>query len=226
MLEALREARGSLALAELAAQLELPKATTHRLLANLIDCDWVEADGRGRYRLGSGLLRLALGVLSEEPVVKAARPHLESAVAKLGETFFVVVARAGRLRVLDKVEGTGMLRAAPEVGSEVPAASTASGRLYAALAPEMLNSNSAELRSLKTSDAVARVRKAGFEVNHGEWIDGLGVVAAPVIVNGRLHGCITCALPAQSLTDKKTKQVVAATKAAARATAATLGDNS
>ncbi len=33
---------------------------------------------------------------------------------------FLIGARAGKLVVLDKVEGTGFLRAAPSVGTEVP----------------------------------------------------------------------------------------------------------
>ena len=37
-----------------------------------------------------------------------------------------------------KVEGTGMLRVAPDVGAEVPVDVTASGRLYLGFAPELL----------------------------------------------------------------------------------------
>jgi IclR family acetate operon transcriptional repressor len=226
VLETLRQAPSALALADVADTLSMPKATVHRLLSNLMACEWVEADGRGHYRLGSGLLRLGLGVLGQEPVVRAARPHLENGAATLGETFFVVVARAGRLRVLDKVEGTGILRVAPEVGSEVPIESTASGRLYMAHAPELLNIDAKVTKLRAKTAATAKTRKLGFDVSHGEWIDGLGVVAAPVLVRDRLHGCIACALPVQVLDTKKTQQVVSATKAAALATAQALGEQS
>ncbi len=86
-------------------------------------------------------MRLGLGALALDPVVRACQVELELAARELGETFFLVKARGGRLLVLSKVEGTGMLRVAPDVGSEVPVEVTASGRLYMAFAPELLAGN-------------------------------------------------------------------------------------
>ena len=105
--------------------LGLPKSSAHRLLTALSRRGLVEQDGRGRYRPGIGLVALGLGALEREPVVVAARPVLEQEAGALGETFFLVAARAGRLVVLDKAEGNGFLRAAPRVGSSVPVHATA-----------------------------------------------------------------------------------------------------
>ena len=69
----------------------------------------------------------------------AARPVLESEAAAIGETVFLVAARANKLVVLDKVEGTGFLRAAPQVGSEVPIHATAVGKLFLAFAEGSLS---------------------------------------------------------------------------------------
>ncbi|WP_437288335.1 MULTISPECIES: IclR family transcriptional regulator [unclassified Sorangium] len=191
-LEALRESGGSASLAELAARLGMPKATLHRLLASLAAHALVEQDGEGRYRLGVGLIRLGLGAQGLDPVARVARPELERAARAFGETFFLVAARAGRLVVLDKAEGTGLLRAAPTVGAEVPVDVTASGRLYLALAPELVGAPAA-------GPAAQRAARRGYDVNEGEWIDGLTVIAAPVLARGSLHGCIACAAAAQSL---------------------------
>ena len=109
--------------------LGLPKSSTHRLLAGLGRRGLVERDSRGRYRTGFALVALGLGALAREPVVAAARPVLESGADELGETVFLVGARAGRLLVLDKAEGSGFLRAAPRVGAEVPVHATAVGKL-------------------------------------------------------------------------------------------------
>ena len=127
VLEVLHRARGALALAELARELAIPKPTAHRLLASLLVAALVEQQADGRYALGVGLVRLGLGALALDPVVRASELELERAARELGETFFLVKARAGRLVVLSKVEGTGMLRVAPDVGSEVPVEVTASG---------------------------------------------------------------------------------------------------
>ena len=123
---------------ELGRALELPKSTAHRLLASLARRGLVEQDARGRYQPGIALLALGLGVLEREPLVAAARALVERAAEELGETIFLSSARAGRLYVLDKQEGTGFLRAAPRIGAEIPAHATAIGKLYLAYAPESL----------------------------------------------------------------------------------------
>ncbi|WP_433932753.1 IclR family transcriptional regulator [Sorangium cellulosum] len=214
-LEALRESGGSASLAELAARLGMPKATLHRLLASLAAHALVEQDGEGRYRLGVGLIRLGLGAQGLDPVARVARPELERAARAFGETFFLVAARAGRLVVLDKAEGTGLLRAAPTVGAEVPVDVTASGRLYLAHAPELVGAPAA-------GPAAQRAARRGYDVNEGEWIDGLTVIAAPVLARGSLHGCIACAAAAQSLRGDRHEAAVRHTREVAERVARAL----
>ena len=116
--------------------LGLPKSSAHRLLTTLGRRGLVERDDRGRYRPGIGLVALGLGALASEPIVVAARPVLDDAVGAVGETFFLVGARAGTLVVLAKAEGTGFLRAAPQLGASVPVHATAVGKLFLAHAPD------------------------------------------------------------------------------------------
>ena len=121
--------------------LGIPKSSAHRVLQSLAGRGLVERDARGHYRPGFGLLVLGLGVQDREPVVAAARPLLEAEARDFGETLFLVVARGGELIVLDKVEGTGFLRAAPQVGSSVPIHATAVGKLYLAFGAAALASH-------------------------------------------------------------------------------------
>lgn len=214
VLEVLHQARAPLALAELARSLSIPKPTTHRLLASLLNAALVEQQADGRYALGVGLVRLGLGALALDPVVRACELELERAARELGETFFLVKARAGRLVVLSKVEGTGMLRVAPDVGSEVPVEVTASGRLYMALAPELLAGNPGTERV--SAAAVKRARARGYDVNEAEWLPGLTVVAAPILLHGQLLGCVTCAGPAVRLNASHLKAAVDTTRAVAQ----------
>jgi DNA-binding IclR family transcriptional regulator len=190
VLEALSRAGGPMSLAELAKAMALPKPTLHRLLASLQAHELVEQDGEARYALGIGLVRLGLGAQSVDPFVRVARPELERAARAFGETFFLVGARAGKLVVLDKAEGTGLLRAAPSVGAEVPVELTASGRLFLGLEPGALK----DVRSLNVSQrAIQKAVARGYDVNRGEWLAGLSVVAAPVSARGRLYGTVACA---------------------------------
>jgi IclR family transcriptional regulator, acetate operon repressor len=185
--------------------LGLPKSSTHRLLRALTRRNLVEQDERGRYRPGIGLLALGLGALEREPVAVAARPVLEEEARSLGDTCFLVVARAGELVVLDKAEGTGMLRAAPRVGSIVPVHATSVGKLYLGFCPEALRPapTRAERFTSRTctdpaalADQANRARALGWAHNDEEWVDGLSVVAAPVLLEGRMVAALAVAAPA------------------------------
>ncbi|MDH3518895.1 MAG: IclR family transcriptional regulator [Myxococcales bacterium] len=172
--------------------LGLPKSSAHRLLASLCSRGLVERDERGRYRTGMGLVALGLGALEREPIVVAARPVLEAEAQALGETVFLVGARAGSLVVLDKAEGTGFLRAAPRVGSAVPVDCTAVGKLFLAFDPHSLGAPDLP-RPL--ARAVERARALGHAENRDEWIPGLSVVAAPVLSGGRMPAALAVAIP-------------------------------
>ncbi len=217
---------------EIGRALGLPKSSAHRLLAALRRHELVEQDESGRYRPGSGLIGLALGVLDREPLVAAAHLLLEQQAAALGETFFLVAARAGRLLVLDKVEGTGLLRASPRVGSAVPLHASAVGKLYLAHAPEevalpaRLERFTAHTlfsrRRLMAEVAAARV--AGYALSRGEWIEGLSVIAAPVFDGAQLRGTLCVALATAKKLDER--MLVARVKQAAGALGARLGGES
>lgn len=221
VLAVLHQARAPLALAELSRALGIPKPTTHRLLASLLVAALVEQHADGRYALGMGLVRLGLGALAQDPLVRACELELERAAHDLGETFFLVKARAGRLVVLSKVEGTGMLRVAPDVGAEVPVDVTASGRLYYGLAPQLLAGNPTT-RGISAA-AVKRAVDRGYDVNDAEWLPGLTVVAAPIFLHRELQGCVTCAGPAVRLKGAGLKKAISATCGVAERVSRSLG---
>ena len=213
--------------------LGLPKSSAHRLLTALSRRGLVEQDGRGRYGPGIGLVALGLGALEREPVVAAARPVLEQEADALGETFFLVGSRAGRLVVLDKAEGSGFLRAAPRVGSSVPVHATASGKLFLAFAPELVAPPPEALerftpRTFADAAALARevaqARRRGWAMNREEWIPGLSVLAAPIRVaaGARLAAVVAVAAPAPRMRSLGETEVAKRTLAAAARIAARL----
>jgi len=187
--------------------LGLSKSSTHRLLTALSRRGLVEKDERGRYRPGIGLVALGVGALDREPIAAAARPVLEAEAHALGETVFLVAARAGRIIVLDKSEGEGFLRAAPRVGSTVPVHATAVGKLYLAFGDGSIDLAAGDLARFSNETitersaldrAVARAAKRGFAENSDEWIPGLSVVAAPVIATAparRMLAALAVAAP-------------------------------
>ncbi len=227
-LNAASSARGVTAIA---AALGLPKSSVHRLLATLGRRGLVEQDEQGRYRPGIGLVALGLGALEREPVVVAGRPVLEHEAEALGETFFLVGQRAHEIVVLDKVEGTGFLRAAPRVGSTVPVHATAVGKLFLAFASGDVAFPAGALEAFtpKTAVDVGALRAAVAETklrrwasNRDEWIPGLSVLAAPVLSGERMLCAVALAMPSQRLEEFGEEALARRVVAAGRRIAARL----
>lgn len=180
--------------------LGMPKSSTHRLLSALARRGLVERQPGGLYQPGIGLVALGFGVLDRDALVVASLPVLEAFADRVGETFFLVGAKARRLLVLAKAEGTGFLRAAPRVGSRVPVHATAAGKLYLAFAPaEVVDEPRVAFtpRTLRTPDALRAeaelARTRGWAANRDEWVAGMSVLAAPVMVAGRMLGAVALA---------------------------------
>jgi IclR family transcriptional regulator, acetate operon repressor len=195
-------APGRVGVTELARAVGLPKSTAHRLLEVLRQRGMLEKDGRGRYGTGAELLRMGLRALEGDPLLGAVRPALEELAIHAGETAFLVAARGGRLLVLDRVEGAGMLRATPPLGSEVPVHATAAGRLYLALKPAAVALPVGRLAAFTArtptsrSGLTAAARRAaarGWDANVDEWIVGMTVVSAPIVAHATLHGVLAVA---------------------------------
>jgi DNA-binding IclR family transcriptional regulator len=207
--------RRACGVSEIGRALGLPRSTTHRLLAALGSRGLVERQtgGGGAYRPGIALVALGLGVLQTEPVVAAARPVLEAEAHACGETLFLAGARAGRLVVLDKAEGSAFLRASPRVGEAVPAAKTAVGKLHLALAPGLLRERAPSGPGFERE--LAAVRRHGWAANRDEWITGLTGVAAPVWLGDELAGAIAIAGASARIRTAPRSSFVARVRAAA-----------
>lgn len=217
-------------LAALARRANLPKSTVHRLAGQLEAHALVERSDGG-YLLGPACLRLARGRVASDSLVAAAESTVVELSRSLGETLFLVAARHGELVVLHKHEGSGLLRASPDLGSKVPVHATAAGRLYLAFAEDQVGKPRGRLagfteRTPTDRDELERrvefARERGFDANVGEWIEGLAVLGAAIRTSdGTMHGVLTLALTEhrfQSLgeTNLAARLMTAATAIAAR----------
>ncbi len=219
----------------------LPKSSAHRLLQALARRGLVERDERGRYRPGFALIALGLGALEGDPLVALARPVLEGAARDLGETVFLCGARGGAPMVLDKAEGSGFLRAAPQIGTRVPVHATAVGRLFLAFAPGDVAVGPEPFEAFapttprsaaELQPRVAAARARGLAENRGDWIAGLWVLAAPILEGGAhtaaasMRGAVAVAAPESRMAAMAPSRAGERIQAAAAAIAARLGGSS
>ena len=204
----LHDAGSAVGVSALGRELDLPKSSVHRLLGAMARKGIVDRDERSRYRPGTGLLALGLGVLDREPIVVCARAVLPEFVEEIGETMFLVGHRARKLIVLDKCEGRGLLRATPTIGSEVPVHCTGAGALFMAHAPDEFSpaAVAAEVQSASVDPAYLQSRAddalaQGWSENFELWQPGLAVLAAPIIVRQQLRAVVALAASAPRLTN-------------------------
>lgn len=207
--------------------LDMPKSSVHRLLSAMARKGIVERDERARYRPGTGLLALGLGVLDREPVVVCARSVLPEFVEEIGETMFLVGRRARKLIVLDKYEGRGLLRVSPTIGSEVPVHCTGAGALFMAHAPDEFSpatvAAAAQGGAVEPAYLQARASAAlaqGWSANFELWQPGLAVLAAPVIVRRQIRAVVALAASAPRLAELGGEVLAPRVVAAARRIAA------
>lgn len=222
----LHESNAAVGVSALGRALDMPKSSVHRLLSALARKGMVERDERAKYRPGTGLLALGLGVLDRDPLVSCARAVLPGFVDEIGETMFLVGHRGTSLVVLEKCEGTGLLRVSPRVGSEVPVHCTGAGALYMAHRPEDFGperiahdaGSSVDIAFLRARAAAAS--RQGWSSNLELWQPGLSVLVAPVSVRSELRAVVALAAATHRLAElggeALAPRVVAAADAIAR----------
>ncbi len=193
---------GESGVTEIAEVLAVHKSTAFRLVATLEQHDLVEqVEGRGKYRLGVGLLRLAGATSARLDVVQEARPLCKQLAAATGETVNLATLSGHSALYLDQVAGPSALQPHNWVGQHIPLHATSNGKVLMAWLPpseldELLGSLPAFTGLTITSKARLRreletAREQGYAVAVDELEVGLTAIAAPV---RNAHGDVICSM--------------------------------
>ncbi len=197
VLLALEEASDGKGVSELARELDLPKSAVHRLLVTFQAHGFVQQEAHSRhYCLGPTLARLGLRAAEQYVPREVARPYLEALAQEMGETVFLGVLAQHGVLIVDKVEHGHVLRVAPDLGTLLPLAQTALGKVLLAFCPPaeqeaLLAASPTDARRPGLPARLRAIAQQGYAVAAGEWMPDLSCVAAP-IRNG--HGHVIAAL--------------------------------
>ncbi|MDI9914070.1 helix-turn-helix domain-containing protein [Rhodococcus sp. IEGM 1379] len=171
-----------LGLEELALRTGIPRSTTHRILVEMVDLDWLVRQGR-EYRLGPR----ALGTIGPDATYAHARMAAADIILELylrtGMVIHLGALQGGHEYFLDKIGGPFARILRSRVGMRVPAHRGAGGRsMLALLEPEEVDplvgknltpaGDAQELDALHTE--LARIRTA-----HGIAYDSPTRIAGP-----------------------------------------------
>jgi DNA-binding IclR family transcriptional regulator len=133
---------GPASLDQAAARIGVHKSTALRLLRTLQEHGFVHRQPDHRYRLGGRLFGLAQQALESIDIRQVAAPYLASLNERYGHTVQLAVLEDGVVLCLDRVEGRypappgGSPAPAGRIGTRVPAAATAVGKVLLADLPE------------------------------------------------------------------------------------------
>lgn len=211
------------------------KSTASRLLVALQARDLVEAGSeRGRYRLGTGVLRLAAGVGGRLDVSGQGASVCDRLAAELGETVNLAI-RQGDVAVnVHQSQGGGAVSVDSWVGRPTPLHATSSGKVLLAYAPADLReqvlanlpryTEATVTEPAVLSSQLERARRDGYAVTVGELELGLNAVAAPVrSADGSVVAALSVSAPAFRLPADALHQTARSTVAAAQAVSERLG---
>lgn len=133
VLEAVAAPGGPHRLADVTAAAAVPKSSTFRILASLVEQGFVRQDGEGRYAAGSRLRALSALVAGGEPAgVDGVLDELRRAT---GQTVHLAVRSGETITYIRKLESDQPFRTASRVGMRMPLHSTAIGKSILAHLP-------------------------------------------------------------------------------------------
>ena len=216
ILEAISGDGDGLTFSEVVDATNVPKATVHRLLRELVDLSALTYDeSTRRYRGGLLLAGLGASVMRNYDVRRIVRPHLE-ALHKLTGSVATLGIRDGAQGIyVDKIEPAGLLiRLHSEIGKSFPLHCTAMGKVLLAF------SNTATIgkvtrRKLQSftpntitdgkrlREELENVTQQGYAVDREEITRGLVCIAAPVYgINGNVEAAISCTVSSFDADDR------------------------
>ena len=194
---------------ELAVQLNIPKASLHRLVGALEQQGYLQTRMNQRgLQPGHRLRQVAMGVLASAPMQAQRRAILSSLSEQIGETCNIAVPDGTEMIYFDRAETHWPVRVQLQIGSRVPVFATAGGKMYLSSLPRTKRESLVSQVKLVsyTSNTIMDAQrlnaeldataKRGFALDNEEYIDGMVALAVPIIDNNdRLYATLSFHAP-------------------------------
>jgi IclR family transcriptional regulator, pca regulon regulatory protein len=202
-------------LTQIAVRAELDPGTTHRLTKTLVMLGYLrQRPETKQYHLGLKVLDLGFNALARMDLRDSARPVLRSLVGQLSEAASIGVLEGADIVYIERVQANLVrLGVNVRVGSRIPAYCTALGHCILAHIPlerriEILNSRERLKLTPRTpvtipdiEERLDRVRRLGYALNDQDTVNGLRVLAAPILdSDGHPFAGVSVAVPSVAST--------------------------
>lgn len=215
------EREGAVGVTELAGAVDRTKSTVHAHLASLANRGYV-VNTNGKYRLGLRFFDLGVRVRNEIDLYHVASPKLVEMAAQSEENARCIVEENGLGTFVAGAAGKHSVSTDARVGTQTTLHCISGGKAILAHLPEhrvraIVDRHGLPKRTENTItdlDALlselATIREDGFAINHGESIDGIHAVSAPVRdVDGGVAGAVSVSGAANRLPVERCRTEIA-----------------
>ncbi len=160
------------------------------MLATLEDEGGLRRDGDGTYRIGPAIVSMA-GPQAGADVMSVTEPHLAALAEELDEAVALSIPSGAITTTVLQMDAPKPVRAEDWTGTEVPLHAGCMGLVTLAFAPEDQRDRYLAEPLVRCTDAtvvapaaiqerLGHIRDGGVLWTHGEFVDGLSSVAAPI----------------------------------------------
>ncbi|MBV9229302.1 MAG: IclR family transcriptional regulator [Chloroflexi bacterium] len=235
-IEVFHESERDLSLSDIAERLSLPKSSVHRLLATLIEHDFIERDPlTRRYRLGIRLFEIGASVLRDRGLQSVAYPVVKNLALTTGETCHLAVLSGTDAVYIYKVDGASSIIMSSRMGGRAPCYATSIGKVLLAWGGDELFTRVVEAglrpythntitNPAKLKAELEAIRFRGYALDLEELEQGLRCVATSVRDHfGRVVAAIGIAGPSWRLSDNQLDSFVQAVMTAGDSISRNLG---
>ena len=214
---------------EIANALGTTKARVHRHLRTLVNTGYaVQEAGGERYGAGPRLIVLAQMLAQENSLTSVARPVMQKLRDALGHTITLAKVTGDVVKMVDALEGNGLINIGVRIGLDLPLHANAGGKLALAFGEPEVRGSLAALAPLEKftehtitdvqtlQGEIEAVRRQGWASAPEEFVLGINAVSAPIFDRDhRLVATLGMVNSIQFLGRRPTAEQIAALTAAA-----------
>ncbi|ELZ28764.1 ArcR family transcription regulator [Halogeometricum pallidum JCM 14848] len=198
---------------EIASLLGISKSTAHVYLHSLQSTGYVINDG-GKYRLSYQFLTMGSRLKYRSRIFQVSKEEIRALADETGELVTLLIEESAEAILLHQETGSRALELGTYPGMTLPIHTHAAGKVFLAYMEEsrtraIITEESLERQTEATIvDAqtlqaeVEQIRTDGFAFDWDQQVQGMGVIAVPIVVDGVLRAVLGIACPTGRLRDE------------------------
>lgn len=199
VLASFEDERTSRSLSEIAQSVELPRSTTHRLLAHLTEWGALERDEERRYVIGTRMFEIGMRSPRGSRHLDVLKPLMHDLFELTRHGQFLAIPDRGGALVIEGIPGDTS-DAGPSVGARLPLTASSTGLVILAFGrrEDLGASKPTPRASPEARSMIREVRRKSISIGRAGGADTLAISAPVFEKEGELFGVLSLLAPVTS----------------------------